>query len=300
MIIPRSARVLRALVQPETLMRAFLKKFSLGSFEFRLAFDAFDRPWYAHGMYEAAKLGLKLGLPAVSVIEFGVAHADGLAVMEDLARQIRKRCGVKLELFGFDSGEGLLGHGDYRDLPYVWRRGLYKMDVEAVRRRLPTARLILGDVGETVPKFLQSGGFPPIGFISFDLDYYTSTMSAFRIFQGPDSHYLPRVLSYFDDIMSGDQQYYSEDVANCSPFASSTKRRPGTTAFARFTAGGEACCCGPNGRMRCGRITGLTIRGTTNTSAVRNSSFGNHTAMHPFVLPTGTRQEDNAVEIVGE
>jgi hypothetical protein len=212
MTIPSTAKLAKALLEPETLMRAFLKHFSLGSFEFRLAFDAFDRPWYAHGMYEAAVLGRELGLPAISVIEFGVAHGDGLAAMEDLARQIRKKVGLQIELFGFDNGEGLPTVGDYRDLPYVWRRGLYKMDVAAVRRRLPTAQLILGDVGETVPKFITTPGIPPIGFISFDLDYYTSTMAAFRIFEGRDDQYLPRILSYFDDIMSGDQLYSCEDV----------------------------------------------------------------------------------------
>lgn len=212
MIIPRSAQIARAMLEPETLVRAFLKRCPLGSFEFRLAFDAFDRPWYAHGMYEAARLGAKLGLSAISVIEFGVAHGDGLAAMEDLARKIRKTFGIRIEIFGFDSGEGLPTHGDYRDLPCVWRRGLYKMDVAAVRSRLPTARLILGDVGQTVPKFIQDADFPPIGFISFDLDYYTSTIAAFRIFQADDTQCLPRVFSYFDDIMSGDQQFYCEDV----------------------------------------------------------------------------------------
>lgn len=97
-------------------------------------------------------------------------------------------------------------------LPYAWRRGFYKMDVEAVRRRLPTAQLILGNVRDTVPAFLQSAEFPPIRFVSFDLDYYTSTSDALRIFEGPDDKYLPRVLSYFDDVMSGDQQYYCEDT----------------------------------------------------------------------------------------
>lgn len=212
MIPPRSAKVTRALLEPETLMRAFLKKFPLGSFEFRLSFDAFARPWYAHGIYEAARLARKLGLPGVSVIEFGVAFGDGLAAMEDLAREIRKELKFPIEIIGFDSGEGLPTHGDYRDLPYVWKRGLYKMDVEAVRRRLPTARLILGDVAETVPRFIQEGGFPPIGFIAFDLDYYTSTMAAFRVFQGGDEYYLPRVLCYFDDIMSADQMYFCDDV----------------------------------------------------------------------------------------
>jgi hypothetical protein len=177
-----------------------------------MAFGAFERPWYAHGMYEAAQLGVRLGKRAISVVEFGVAQGDGLAAMEDIARDIRRMFKIHVQIIGFDSGEGLPAHGDYRDLPYVWRHGFYKMDVEAVRRRLPTAQLILGDVRETVPAFLQAGPVPPIGFVSIDLDYYSSTVAALRVFEGPDDKYLPRVLVHLDDIMSGDQQYSCEDV----------------------------------------------------------------------------------------
>ncbi len=212
MIIPRNALALRALLRPEILIRKLLKTFSIGSLEFRMAFDAVERPWYAYGIFEAARLSKQLKMPGITVIEFGVAQGNGLVAMEHLAAEIRKALQVEILVCGFDSGEGLPSHGDYRDLPYVWQRGLYKMDVDAVRKRLPTARLILGDVSRTVPEFLSAGGFPPIGFVAFDLDYYTSTQSALRIFDGPDTNYLPRVLTYFDDIMSGDQQYYCEDV----------------------------------------------------------------------------------------
>ena len=71
---------------------------------------------------------------------------------------------------------------------------------------------LMRDVADTVPEFLESGGFSPVGFIAFDLDYYTSTLAALRIFDGPDAYYLPRVLTYFDDISSGEQQYFCEDV----------------------------------------------------------------------------------------
>jgi hypothetical protein len=212
MTIPQSAKALKALVQPETLVRAVSKKFSLGSLEFRMAFDALDRPWYAHGIYEAARLGVLLQKQAISVVEFGVAQGGGLVAMEQLASEIGDRLKIKIEVFGFDSGEGLPTHSDYRDLPYIWRRGFYKMDVAGVRRRLKNAQLVLGDVRETVPAFVHEGAFPPIGFVSIDLDYYSSTVSALRVFQGPDGNYLPRVLLYLDDIMSGDQQYSCEDV----------------------------------------------------------------------------------------
>jgi hypothetical protein len=212
MIIPRSARLLRALMQPETVVRGFLRRVPLGSFEFRMAFDAVERPWYAHGIYEAAQLALRLGLPAISVIEFGVARGAGLVAMEELAGHIEKALNIRIKIFGFDTGEGLPTHQDYRDLPYVWRSGFYKMNVEEVCGRLRKAKLILGDVKNTAPEFLGTGGFPPIGFVSVDLDYYTSTAAALKIFEGPDDRYLPRVLVYLDDVMSADQQYFCEDI----------------------------------------------------------------------------------------
>ena len=212
MVIPSTAKALGAVVRPEILIRALLKRFQLGSFDFRLAFDAFDRPWYAHGIYEAARLAALLRQPGITIIEFGVAHGSGLVAMERIAAEVRNNLGLQIDIVGFDNAEGLPSQRDYRDLPCVWKRGLYKMDVDAVRARLSTARLMLGDVGQTVPAFLKAGGFPPIGFISFDLDYYTSTRDALRIFNGTDESCLPRVFSYFDDILSGDQQYYCEDV----------------------------------------------------------------------------------------
>ncbi len=51
---------------------------------------------------------------------------------------------------------------------------------------------------------------PPIGFISFDLDYYSSTLAAFRIFSIRESYILPRVACYFDD-MTGDIDYAYND-----------------------------------------------------------------------------------------
>jgi hypothetical protein len=73
------------------------------------------------------------------------------------------------------------------------------MDVPALRARLRRAELVLGLVEETVPRF-AAGSHPRVGFVSFDLDYYTATMSALRIFDAGHEQLLPRVLCYFDDM----------------------------------------------------------------------------------------------------
>jgi hypothetical protein len=213
MINPRSALALKAFLHPEVLVRFLLRRFSVGSFEFRLALDAVDRPWYAYGIYEATQLAKRLGVSSIRILEFGVAGGDGLVAMEQSAREVEKISRVQIQIFGFDIGIGMPVHTDYRDLPYIWRRGHYKMNVEAVRARLKRATVVLGDVSETVPRFLkETAGHGPIGFVAFDLDYYSSTAAALRIFEGPDSFYLPRVFCYFDDVIGSDEQLHCKDV----------------------------------------------------------------------------------------
>jgi hypothetical protein len=80
------------------------------------------------------------------------------------------------------------------------------------RRGWRRAELILGDLSETVPNFVSAGGFSPIGFIAFDVDLYSSTRSALHCFEGDDALFLPRVVCYFDDLMSADLRYSCEDV----------------------------------------------------------------------------------------
>jgi hypothetical protein len=141
-----------------------------------------------------------LGIPAITLIEFGVAHGDGLLALERIAADVRRETGVRFQIYGFDLGEGLPAPRDYRDLPYVYRAGFYRMDRAALEPRLRRSKLVLGDIAETVPAFMRAGGFPPIGFIALDVDYYSSTVSAFEIFSGNDAQYLPRVFCYFDDV----------------------------------------------------------------------------------------------------
>jgi len=100
---------------------------------------------------------------------------------------------------------------DYRDLGYVWRRGDYKMDVDGLRRQLTSAKLLLGDVQHEVVKFVQTE-HAPIGFVSFDLDYYTSTVAALRVFDAADAGVLPRVICYFDDVTSDGHRLHCDEV----------------------------------------------------------------------------------------
>lgn len=193
-------RILQRLPQiPGT--RSLWRRFPVGPLELRVRYGISARPHYAYGVYTAADLAVRLGIPAISVLEFGVAGGRGLLALEGIAEEVSRARGVKIAVYGFDSGEGMPAPVDFRDLPHVWERGFFKMDQAVLKASLKHATLILGDVANTVPSFLGTPDLPPIGFVAFDLDYYSSTKTAFQIFEGPSQSRLPRTYCYFDDIM---------------------------------------------------------------------------------------------------
>lgn len=167
---------------------------------------------YAFGMTNAADLASALQLPRFTAIEFGVAGGNGLVAMEAHAERLSSRFGLAIDVVGFDLVQGLPAPTSYRDVPYRWGKGDFRMDEVALRNRLSRAQLVLGDVKETVPSYRPSS---PIGFISFDLDYYSSTLEALQIMEGLDwERWLPRVHAYFDDLRTvewvGERQAITE------------------------------------------------------------------------------------------
>jgi hypothetical protein len=181
-------------------VRNLWRKYQWGRFETRVRFGICRRPHYAYGVHRAALLAKSLGLKSISVFEFGVAGGNGLLALESLAQEVSRLVGIHIATYGFDTGTGMPPPKGYRDLPYIWEEGFYKMEPEKLRERLTTAKLVLGDVRETIPALMNVVGFEPVGFIAFDLDYYSSTKDAFQVFvENPETR-LPRVYSYFDDI----------------------------------------------------------------------------------------------------
>jgi hypothetical protein len=172
----------------------------IGSVALRTQYGAWSRPQYAYGTFHAARQAKLLGLDGISVAELGVAGGDGLVALEAIAREVADFFGIQISVLGFDTGEGMPPASDYRDLPYVWSKGFYKMDQVKLRNRLkPNTQLVIGNIGETVRTFSNTPY--PLGFLAFDMDYYTSTKRALAAFDLPQSTRLPRVYCYFDDIV---------------------------------------------------------------------------------------------------
>jgi hypothetical protein len=157
------------------------------------------RPEYLWGSLHGAHLAKALGIGAVSLVEFGVAGGNGLIDLDRIGGAVEDHLGVETAVFGFDTGHGLPRPTDVRDCPNLFSGGDYPMDVEKLRPRLQRAELILGDVAETTAPFLARKP-PAIAFVSFDLDLYTSTASAFSLFERNADALLPRVHCHFDDV----------------------------------------------------------------------------------------------------
>ena len=210
----RRDRLIEFAMQPvplrTLLLRKFLKHFPIGSFATRLRVGAVQRVNYAWCMYYAAVEAKALGHKAVTVIELGVAGGNGLLCLCQHRKEIQKELGIEIIVVGFDSGTGLPQSTDHRDLLYAWPTGAYRMDRVALEAHIEgQAQLVLGDVAITVPAWNPAPD-APLGAILFDLDYYTSTVSAFRLFA--KENVLPRIWCYFDDVCGGPEEATTDRV----------------------------------------------------------------------------------------
>ena len=205
--------LVRAFEEPRPARRAALamiRALGRGSYDFRVRIGAVARPPYTYCVYHAASLASRLGVSRISVVEFGVAAGRGLLNLEHHAREASRRFSVGIEVYGFDTGAGLPEPIDYRDLPYHWRKGFFRMDEERLRASLREAKLVLGDLSATAPTVFHGHKPAPIGAIAYDLDFYSSTVTALKMLEAGDGNYLPRVYCYLDDIIGSEVELYND------------------------------------------------------------------------------------------
>jgi hypothetical protein len=186
------------------LMRNVCRTLPLFSYQERLFIGSIDRPHYGYCIFQAAKLARSLGYPRISVIEFGCGGGNGLLNAEMHIGEVIKIFGGDIELYGFDMGSGLPDPQDYRDMPHYFKSGVFDMDRSSLERKLKRAKLVIGNVKDTAATFFATYNPAPIGCAFWDLDFYSSTRDALTLFVADASHFLPRVLMYFDDTIGDD------------------------------------------------------------------------------------------------
>jgi hypothetical protein len=194
----------RLLAEPMAVNLASALVAVFGNYRTKIAFDLIPRQFYAFGLLAAADTAKRFGIKSLTAVEFGVAEGTGLINIGEIAERLGYETGVEFQVFGFDSGKGMPPPQDYRDHPELYREGDFPMvDCQGLQRRLPrNTRLILGELRDTVPAFARSlSPRAPLGFVSVDVDYFSSTTEALKLLIDPDPlKYLPTSMVYFDDI----------------------------------------------------------------------------------------------------
>jgi hypothetical protein len=164
----------------------------------------YKQPNYILPMVLASAQAVCMGVERISAIEFGVASGRGLLDLCKICEAVTNAVGIEFDVYGFDTYAGLPEIKDYRDHPEIWAAGQYATpDVEALRASLPhNCSLVVGNIKNTVDDFFGNKDLAaaPLGFVSIDLDFYSSTSYALDIFNKSSNCYLPSVMMYFDDI----------------------------------------------------------------------------------------------------
>ncbi len=174
--------------------------------------EVFPYMYYAWCLWQAASEAQRNGVSRFSALEFGVASGNGLVALQWHAHAISQIFGLDIELYGFDTGEGLPESSDPRDLPHYFGAASFKMNAkEALVSRLWKAKLVMGDIIDTAESFFRST-IPPVGAMLVDVDLYSSTVPILNMLTGDAARFLPRVQMYFDDIHH-DTAGLGEDLA---------------------------------------------------------------------------------------
>ena len=209
-LIKKFRRIIINILKSNRKLKRIIRNFNIGSFAFRMEINALKRMPYAYICFNAAKLAKKLGYKKISVIEYGAGEGSGLLSLEEYTEEIEKILGVQIDIYGFDTGQGLSKPVDYRDLPYHWKEGFFPMNKNDLLKKLKKTKLVLGDIEETSKNFFSNYKPAPIGAIIHDFDLYSSTKIAVSMMEGNTNFFLPRVLSYFDDTIGTDVELFND------------------------------------------------------------------------------------------
>ena len=197
---------LRILGYEKPLRVALLKYLSLKFKKFR--------PHYETILLESCLEAKKLGYEEITVLELGVAGGNGIISLEKYKKKIEALYNIKINIYGFDSGEGIPSSNSEFDLPFHWKQGDFKTDKKKLEK-ITTSKIIYGDVKNSVDEFVK---YNPKNIIAifFDMDLYTSTKDFLSQINKLQKYLCPRVYCYFDDIFNPNHwinKYVGEQLA---------------------------------------------------------------------------------------
>ena len=191
-----------------------------GDFIKKINYDLVPRHPYAFGINEAFKIAKEENINKIILIEFGVAAGAGLFNMSYIASKLSKIYCIDYEIIGFDSGEGMPEPIDYKDHPEKYPKGGFPSLLLKESDLPKKCKIIFGSIQDTLKKFIRDleKKESKIGFVSVDVDYYTSTKECLNIFLIDKDSYLSKVVTYFDDIYMVDHNIYCGELLAIEEF----------------------------------------------------------------------------------
>jgi hypothetical protein len=158
------------------------------------------RPHYECILFEACYEAKKLDYKEVSVLELGVAGGNGIIALEKYKTKMEKIFNIKINIYGFDSGNGLPKPLSVLDPTFLWQEGKYKIDKKKIELNT-NSKIFFGDIRNTIDDFAN---YYPKNIISifFDLDLYSSTKSFLDQLFKLEKFLCPRVYCFFDNIFN--------------------------------------------------------------------------------------------------
>lgn len=205
---------------------------AFGSITRKIDYDLVPRQPYAFGLQQAfafaARERERLGIKRLIFIEFGVASGAGLMNLCRVGTALSRHHNMPFQCIGFDAGAGMPEPIDYRDHPEKYLDGDFKPhDQAALDRALPGyASVIYGPIGERLGELrdkLEPGDF--IGFVSIDVDYWSSTTDALKLFDSQDVCFLPRLPVYLDDVNNIDHHPFAGELLAVDEFNRNRQHR---------------------------------------------------------------------------
>ncbi len=184
--------LLRIIGYEKPLRVALLKYLSLKFKQFR--------PHYETILFESCLEAKKLGYDEVAVLELGVAGGNGIISLENYKKKIEKICNIRINIYGFDTGEGLPEPDNKYDLPFHWKKGDFKIDKKKLESKI-SSKIFYGNIKDSIDTFIQENP-KNIICIFFDMDFYSSTKNFLDQLNKIEKYLCPRVYCYFDDIFN--------------------------------------------------------------------------------------------------
>ena len=196
--------------------------------------------------------------------------AQGLIALEALrARDRPARSASRSRWSASIRGRACRRRCDYRDLPAHLGGGLLRDGREEAARALRERSSCWATWGHGAA-VAATGIKHPVGFVAFDLDYYSSTVAALKIFDGPHETHLPRVHCYFDDL-AGQQPLVHEPLRGRASRDRGVQRvAPRPQGLPRSSSCTTRARTGRTGSSACTRSTISRTR-TTRSSSSRTS-----------------------------